>query len=92
MSRVYPNTLASIQFDVDEETGERVWEVGSYAYRPEGFLGMWQYQVRLTPAGSERRPVPGKRVAQQKPRPLWLRPFYSDATIGRVRVLSAGIF
>jgi len=39
MDRVYPNTLASIQFDVDKGTGERVWEVGSYAYRPEGFFG-----------------------------------------------------
>jgi hypothetical protein len=48
MERVYPNTLASIQFDVVD--GERVWEVGSYAYRPEGFIGMWQHHVRLTPA------------------------------------------
>ncbi|WP_017344594.1 hypothetical protein [Halorubrum sp. T3] len=54
MERVYPNTLASIQYDVDEETGERVWEVGSYAYRPEGFFGMWQYHVRLTPAAGGR--------------------------------------
>ena len=55
MERVYPNTLASIQFDIDEETGERVWEVGSYAYRPEGFFGMWQYHVRLTPAAGGRQ-------------------------------------
>ncbi|MDB2283673.1 hypothetical protein PM038_00085 [Halorubrum ezzemoulense] len=55
MERVYPNTLASIQFDIDEETGERVWEVGSYAYRPEGFLGRWQYHVRLTPAAGGRQ-------------------------------------
>lgn len=48
MPRVWPNTLASIQFDVVDD--ERVWEVGSYAYRPQGFLGMWQYHVRLTPA------------------------------------------
>ncbi|MFC5135504.1 MULTISPECIES: hypothetical protein [Haloferacaceae] len=47
MERVYPNTLASIQFDIVD--GERVWEVGSYAFRPEGFLGSWQYHVRLTP-------------------------------------------
>ncbi|PHQ44684.1 hypothetical protein DJ68_17290 [Halorubrum sp. C3] len=53
MSRVYPNTLASIQFDV--VAGERVWEVGSYAYRPEGFFGMWQYHVRLTPAAGGRQ-------------------------------------
>jgi len=53
MERVYPNTLASIQFDVVD--GERVWEVGSYAYRPEGFFGMWQYHVRLTPAAGGRQ-------------------------------------
>ncbi|OYR51528.1 hypothetical protein DJ73_13105 [Halorubrum sp. Ea1] len=53
MERVYPNTLASIQFDVVDEG--RVWEVGSYAYRPEGFLGMWQYHVRLTPAAGGRK-------------------------------------
>ena len=53
MSRVYPNTLASIQYDVVD--GERVWEVGSYAYRPEGFFGMWQYHVRLTPAADGRK-------------------------------------
>ena len=47
MPRVFPNNLASIQFDVVD--GERVWEVGSYAYRPEGFIGRWQYHVRLTP-------------------------------------------
>ncbi|OYR68167.1 hypothetical protein DJ78_14580 [Halorubrum ezzemoulense] len=54
MERVYPNTLASIQYDVVEETGERVWEVGSYAYRPEGFFGVWQYHVRLTPTADGR--------------------------------------
>ena len=53
MERVYPDTLASIQFDVVD--GERVWEVGSYAYRPEGFFGMWQYHIRLTPAAGERQ-------------------------------------
>lgn len=52
MSRVYPNTLASIQFDINEATGERIWEVGSYTYRPEGWFGGWQYHVRLTPRGS----------------------------------------
>jgi len=53
MERVYPNTLASIQFDV--VNGDRVWEVGSYAYRPQGFFGMWQYHVRLTPAAVGRQ-------------------------------------
>jgi len=47
MPRVWPNNLASIQFEVRD--GERVHEVGSYALRPEGFLGVWQYHVRLTP-------------------------------------------
>lgn len=47
MPRVWPNTLASIQYEVRD--GERVYEVGSYALRPEGFLGVWQYHVRLTP-------------------------------------------
>jgi len=47
MPRVWPNTLASIQFEVVD--GQRVHEVGSYALRPEGFLGMWQFHVRLTP-------------------------------------------
>jgi len=48
MPRVWPNNLASIQFEVRD--GERVHEVGSYALRPEGFVGVWQYHVRLTPA------------------------------------------
>jgi len=53
MERVYPNTLASIQYDVVEETDEQVYEVGSYAFRPEEFLGSWQYHVRLTPAAGD---------------------------------------
>lgn len=52
MERVWPGTLASIQYDVVD--GERVWEVGSYAYRPQGFFGVWQYHVRLTPTGDGR--------------------------------------
>ena len=47
IERCYPNTLASIQFELRD--GERVHEVGSYALRPEGFLGVWQTHVRLTP-------------------------------------------
>ncbi|AGN33830.1 hypothetical protein HALG_00042 [Halorubrum virus CGphi46] len=54
MERVWPNTLASIQYTVDE-AGERVYEVGSYAFRPQGFLGSWQYHVRLTPADDGRK-------------------------------------
>lgn len=52
MPRVYPNTLASIQYEV--VNGERVFEVGSYALRPEGFLGVWQTHVRLTPTRDAR--------------------------------------
>jgi len=70
MSRVYPNTLASIQYDIDEETGERVWEVGSYAYRPEGFFGMWQYHVRLTPAAGGRK----TRIWSHYERSAWRAP------------------
>jgi len=47
IERCYPNTLASIQYEVRD--GRRVYEVGSYAIRPEGFLGVWQTHVRLTP-------------------------------------------
>ncbi|RLM81280.1 hypothetical protein DVK05_09795 [Halorubrum sp. Atlit-8R] len=70
MSRVYPNTLASIQYDVDEATGERVWEVGSYAYRPEGFFGMWQFHIRLTPAAGGRQ----TRVWSHYERSAWRAP------------------
>jgi hypothetical protein len=48
MERVYPNTLASIQYVVDEATRERIYEVGSYAFRPGGFLSLRQVHVRLT--------------------------------------------
>ncbi|WP_308201058.1 hypothetical protein, partial [Halorubrum ezzemoulense] len=68
MERVYPNTLASIQYDVVD--GERVWEVGSYAYRPEGFFGMWQYHVRLTPAANGRQ----TRVWAHYERSAWRAP------------------
>ena len=68
MERVYPNTLASIQFDVVD--GERVWEVGSYAYRPEGFFGMWQYHVRLTPAAGGQQ----TRLWAHYERNAWLAP------------------
>ena len=67
MPRVWPNTLASIQYDVADE--ERVWEVGSYAYRPEGFLGMWQYHVRLTPTANGQT-----RLWAHKERSAWRQP------------------
>jgi len=47
-ARVWPATLASIQFETVD--GQREWEVGSYALRPKGFLGVWQHHVRLTSA------------------------------------------
>ena len=43
----WPAVFASIQYDV--QNGEKVYEVGSYARRPDGFTGMWQDHVRLTP-------------------------------------------
>ena len=70
MERVYPNTLASIQYTVDEETGERVYEVGSYAFRPEGFLGSWQAHVRLTPADDGRK----TRLWAHRERSAWRHP------------------
>jgi hypothetical protein len=39
--------LASIQYDM--VNGQRVYEVGSFAVRPNGMFGTWQYHVRLTP-------------------------------------------
>lgn len=45
----WPCWLASIQYVVDD--GDRVYEVGSYAFREEGLLGSWQVHVRLTPIG-----------------------------------------
>lgn len=45
-----PCNLASIQWD--EQDGERVYEVGSYAYRETGILSSYQTHVRLTPRAS----------------------------------------
>lgn len=47
MPRVYPNTLASIQYEIVD--GDRVYEVGSYAFRRAGLLDERQVHVRLTP-------------------------------------------
>lgn len=46
--RIYPATLASVQYTMRGDA--RVWEVGSYARRPQGFLGRKQFHARLTPA------------------------------------------
>lgn len=67
MERVWPNTLASIQYELVD--GERVYEVGSYAYRPQGFLGVWQYHVRLTPTQDGRT-----RLYAHKERSAWRQP------------------
>ncbi|GAA0539598.1 hypothetical protein ABNG02_15750 [Halorubrum ejinorense] len=67
MERVWPATLASIQYDVVD--GERVWEVGSYAYRPQGFLGVWHYHVRLTPTADG-----GTRLWAHYERSPWRQP------------------
>ena len=39
--------LASIQYDM--VNGQRVYEVGSFAVRPNGMFSTWQYHIRLTP-------------------------------------------
>ena len=54
MERWYGAPLASIQYERDE-AGERVYEVGSFAYRSHGPLDEWQVHVRLTPRDGGRR-------------------------------------
>lgn len=52
-ARWYGAPLASIQYEqVDDD---RVYEVGSYAYREQGPLGEWQIHVRLTPRDGGRK-------------------------------------
>ena len=51
--RWYGAPLASIQYE--EVDGERVYEVGSFAYREHGPLGEWQVHVRLTPRDGGRK-------------------------------------
>lgn len=67
--RVYPGTLASLQWTAID--GERVLEVGSYAMRPEGLFGKWQYHIRVFP-------VPGEperaRIAAHKELNPWFAP------------------
>jgi len=53
MPRWWPCWLASIQYERRDD--ERVYEVGSYAFRGEGLLDPRQVHVRLTPrAGDEK--------------------------------------
>ena len=54
MERWYGAPLASIQYERDE-AGERVYEVGSFAYRSHGPLDEWQVHLRLTPRDGGRR-------------------------------------
>ena len=54
VERWYGAPLASIQYERDE-AGERVYEVGSYAYRSHGPLDEWQVHVRLTPRDGGRQ-------------------------------------
>ena len=83
---VWPNTLASIQYD--DVDGRQVWEVGSYAFRPDGFFGVWQTHVRLTPADDGRR----TRLWAHRERNAWRRPLQHyngegwDAAAGVQRV------
>jgi hypothetical protein len=67
IDRCYPNLLASVQFE--RRGGDRVWEVGSYARRPAGWLGVWQYHLRLTPG-----PDGGTRLWAHKERNAWRNP------------------
>jgi len=66
---VYPGTLASLQY-YNGSTG-RVFEVGSYARRPEGLFGKWQVHVRVFP-------VPGEpersRIAAHRELNPWFAP------------------
>ena len=72
MERVWPNNLASIQYDVasTSEGGPRLYEVGSYAFRPQGILGSWQIHIRLTPADNGRR----TRLWAHRERSAWRHP------------------
>ena len=54
MERWYGAALASIQYERDDE-GQRVYEVGSFAYRSQGPLDEWQVHLRLTPRDGGRR-------------------------------------
>ncbi|WP_235271400.1 hypothetical protein [Halorubrum saccharovorum] len=54
MPRVYPNNIASIQFEVVDDS--RVYEVGSYAYRPEA-----SSESGSTTSDSRRRQVVRRR-------------------------------
>ena len=53
MDRWYGAPLASIQYE--RQGGERVYEVGSFAFRSHGPLDEWQVHVRLTPRDGGRR-------------------------------------
>lgn len=45
MTKVYANNAAALKYV--ERDGERSYEQGSYAYRPDGFFGKWQLHMRL---------------------------------------------
>jgi len=45
MDNTYPCNLAALKYRYDGET--KVYERASYAHRPNGFRGKWQYHVRL---------------------------------------------
>lgn len=45
MDNTYPCNLAALKYRwVD---GQKIYERASYAHRPDGFRGKWQYHVRL---------------------------------------------
>lgn len=47
MDDVWPCNLAKAKYH--EVDGERVYAVGSYAHRPDGFRGQYQTHIRLFP-------------------------------------------
>jgi len=47
MDNTYPCNLAALKYR--ETDNGKLYERASYAYRPEGFRGKWQYHVRLFP-------------------------------------------
>lgn len=76
MDRVWPAWLASIQFEMQD--GQKVYEVGSYAFRPEGIFGEWQTHIRLTPRDG------GRKTALWPHRELnpWVRPVDHYDSVG----------
>jgi hypothetical protein len=74
---VYPGTLASLQYYTAD--GERVLEVGSYAKRPEGLFGKWQYHIRVFPVPGDESKA---RIAAHKELNPWFAPVKHYRAVG----------